>query len=276
MNGTREINSILRNKSLDFGQSSKGFSIVELLIAGTLGLILLGGAIQLFSGSNRSYSMQGEMASIQEDGRFALMYLERQFENAGWINDLTKADFNLPILVDKSSDGDNDSITVAYYAETNGVDNRDCNGAIVDNGEIENTFSVSENNLVCEGNGGGGPQPLISGVERFQVLYGVETDGACPDGVVNNYLSLSDVDDSNLSEKIVSVRVGFILQSDENILPTAESKNFSVLNVDYKTPSDTRLRRLFQQTIFMPNAAYRAIGDPQQLLNCLADNVGNS
>jgi len=252
-----------------------GFSIVELLVAGMLGLFLIAGVIQLFLGSNRNFTMQEELATIQENGRFALMFMERQVQQAGWVDDIMEPDPPLPIDIENSTDGTNDSIIINYTAAIDGVNNVDCNGAQVADGRITNTFFVDGNgNLMCQGNGAGAAaQPLLTGVERFQILYGVETELNCPDGVINNYLNRTDVNNSGLAEKIISVRVGILLRGETEVLIEDRSETFTILNVDHVSATDKLVRRLFQQTIFIPNAAYRAIGDPQQIIECMAASV---
>jgi len=52
-----------------------GVSLVELLIAMTLGLILMTGMIAVFSGNKRSSELNTAMANMQENARFALSTL---------------------------------------------------------------------------------------------------------------------------------------------------------------------------------------------------------
>ena len=266
----------IRHIKSNFTQGQQGFSIVELLIAGLLGLILLAGVVQLFLGSNRNYTMQDELASLQEDGRFALMFLQNQIQAGGWLGDLRSDSMPLAVDITQSSDSTYDSFAVSFNAVTDGTENRDCNGTVVSSGEITNRFYVSGTDLMCQGNGGGTAQPLLSGIEAFQILYGVETESSCPDGVVNNYLNRTDVISAGLAEKIISIRIGLLLQSSSDVLDAAESNDYTVLNTTYTTPSDKRIRRLFQQTIFMPNAGYRTVGNPQQIIECMAKSVGSS
>ncbi len=248
----------------------KGFTIVELMIAGTLGIILIAGVIQLFTGSNRSFSMQEELAKIQENGRFALILLENEIQKGGWVDN-----FNLDppnaINLTNSSDGLTDSIAIAYATVIDGVANRDCNGALVADGRIENRFYVGGANgdeLLCQGNGGGAAQPLISGVTNFQVLYGVETNTACPDAVVNQYITKTDAVAAGNSVILVSVRVSLLLSSDKNVRPAVKVDTHQLLDTAWPT-ADRLAHRLFQQTISMPNSIYNTIGNPQMAIDCL-------
>lgn len=62
-----------------------GFSLVELMIAITLGLVLMAGVLQMFLGSRVTYSTQQATAHIQETGRLALEFMSRDIRMAGYI-----------------------------------------------------------------------------------------------------------------------------------------------------------------------------------------------
>lgn len=61
-----------------------GFSLVELLIAMTLGLILISGMIAVFAGNKRSSDLNSAMADIQENARFALDNLAGDIRMSGF------------------------------------------------------------------------------------------------------------------------------------------------------------------------------------------------
>lgn len=60
-----------------------GFSLVELLIAMVLGLLLIGGAITLFSGTKRSSDFNEEVASMQGSSRFLINAIASDIRMAG-------------------------------------------------------------------------------------------------------------------------------------------------------------------------------------------------
>ncbi len=250
-----------------------GFTIVELMIAGLLGIILTAGVIQLFIGSNRNYSLQDELANVQEDGRFALIFLENEIQRGGWINDFNR---EVPPAVDltNSSDGVSDRVAVSYALPP---DSRDCNGAVVADGLIVNQFYVggaSGEELMCLGNGGGSAQPLIDGVKNFQVLYGVETNGTCPDGAVNQYMTRDQINAAGGDSVIVSVRVALLIGSEDDVLSAPESHTHDLLDTQMTT-NDKLAYRTFQQTIYMPNAIYATAGNPEMAITCRAEQVGS-
>lgn len=61
-----------------------GMSLVELLIAMTLGLILISGMIAVFAGNKRSSDLNTAMADIQENARFALESLSSDIRMSGF------------------------------------------------------------------------------------------------------------------------------------------------------------------------------------------------
>ncbi|WP_279386525.1 PilW family protein [Motiliproteus coralliicola] len=68
----------------------RGLTMVELMIAVTLGLLLTAGILQIFIGSKKTYEFQRELSRIQENGRFAMEFLTRDIRQAdfwGCLND---------------------------------------------------------------------------------------------------------------------------------------------------------------------------------------------
>lgn len=63
----------------------KGLSLVELMIAITLGLILLAGVMQIFLSSKGVFSSQQALSRIQESGRMAIEFLARDIRMAGFM-----------------------------------------------------------------------------------------------------------------------------------------------------------------------------------------------
>src|ERR1700754_494713 len=72
---------------------SSGFSIVELMVAVTLSLILLGGVVTLFASSRKSYEGNEHLARMQETGRFALDQIIRDIRSAGYLGCAKEAPF---------------------------------------------------------------------------------------------------------------------------------------------------------------------------------------
>jgi len=61
----------------------RGVSLVELLVAITLGVLLTAGMVQLFNTSKITFRTNDAVARVQENGRFALEILKRELREAG-------------------------------------------------------------------------------------------------------------------------------------------------------------------------------------------------
>lgn len=62
----------------------RGFSLVEILIAMTLSVLLLGGVMTLFANSRKTYESNERLARLQENGRFALDQMMYDIRSAGY------------------------------------------------------------------------------------------------------------------------------------------------------------------------------------------------
>lgn len=69
-----------------------GFSLIELMVAMTIGLILLAGVIMVVSNSSRSQQEIEKAGSRIENGRFALEMFEREVSHAGYYGEFYDID----------------------------------------------------------------------------------------------------------------------------------------------------------------------------------------
>ncbi|MEM7018845.1 MAG: PilW family protein [Pseudomonadota bacterium] len=63
---------------------SRGVTLVEILVAMVIGLTLMGGVTLIMISSQRTYTVQGDMARLQENSRFALDFLTRDLRSVGY------------------------------------------------------------------------------------------------------------------------------------------------------------------------------------------------
>ncbi|MBK1723741.1 PilW family protein [Thiocystis violacea] len=61
----------------------RGFTLVELLVAMTVGLFLTTGILSLFIGSKQSYTNNEAMGAVQENGRYVLEQMGQELRQAG-------------------------------------------------------------------------------------------------------------------------------------------------------------------------------------------------
>ncbi len=64
-------------------RSIRGLSLIELMIALVLGSILILGLAQVFAASRASYALSEGLSRVQENGRFAVDYLQRDLRMVG-------------------------------------------------------------------------------------------------------------------------------------------------------------------------------------------------
>lgn len=62
----------------------QGMTLIEIMIALLIGAFLLGGILHIFINSKQTYRMQEGLSRMQENGRFAMSFLERDIRMAGF------------------------------------------------------------------------------------------------------------------------------------------------------------------------------------------------
>lgn len=82
-----------------------GFTLIELMVALVLGLLLLGGVLQLFLGSKKTYELQSALGRVQQESRFALETLSRELRMVGYQGCSNSATLRPNVIAD--NDGDN-------------------------------------------------------------------------------------------------------------------------------------------------------------------------
>ncbi|MGH8539721.1 MAG: PilW family protein [Stenotrophobium sp.] len=251
--------------SLRHGQS--GLTLIELMIALVIGLLIIAGVGEVFLAGRASYSVQQRLSDLQENGRFALHFLQSDIRRAGYPNSNTGIDaFSTktpaascpPKVISDSwtcDGGGNapDMISISYEG------GRDCLGQKVP-GLVINTYYVDApkdrlkgqtfGSLMCHGNGGPRGQPLVSGIENMQILYGEDTDS---NGYANRYVRADEV--SNWAN-VVSVRIAVLASTVDAVAgdDPGDSRTYRLLDASATTPLPARVRaRVFQTTVEVRN-----------------------
>lgn len=65
-------------------KKQSAFSLIELMVGMVIGLLVTGIIITVFSQSKRNYNQDDEIAQLQENGRYVLQLLTREFSMAGF------------------------------------------------------------------------------------------------------------------------------------------------------------------------------------------------
>ena len=210
----------------------RGMTLVELLVALSLGALLMLAASAVLLAASGSYSDQSASARLDDNGRYALDTIARAVRQSAYVNwDSSAAPlFHAPHdsaniagldahSLGKNNDGisqalpggmfGSDVLAVRYdgAGESEGGDGSVLNcagfGVGAANSEAQRGWSIfyaaqgadGEGELRCKyrGANGWGADAIIRGVDAFQVLYGLDTDTP-PDGVANRYVNASALD----------------------------------------------------------------------------------
>jgi type IV pilus assembly protein PilW len=215
-----------------------GLSLVEIMIALTLGLVILLAVGSVYLGSRQTYRVQEDNARIQEAGKYALEVIGRSIRQAGAD---TEMNFN-PVAItlncvppacvaidSNGAAGATDTIRNQFYAgreELNGAvwSARNCIGGFVAAGAlpaniVTNIFDVAADaastatgtGLRCS-DAAGNSQTLVSNIEDLQVIYGIDTTG---DQAADQYVATP----GNWTQ-VVTARICVLIQSANNGLAT--------------------------------------------------------
>jgi len=101
--------------------------------------------------------------------------------------------------------------------------------------------------------------PLVEGVEQMQILYGLDSnDDKAPDTYKDSAAAMAVSPNNNLDEA-VSVRLSFIMRSQDVVNKVAKSYQFQIPGeAAYTSPVDKFARQVFTTTVTLRN---RLIGD---------------
>ncbi|WP_164504304.1 PilW family protein [Nitrosomonas sp. HPC101] len=67
-----------------FSRNQQGLTLVEMMVAMTIGLVLLGGMVTVLSSSQNTYRVNEALARMQENARYAFQLLSRDVRMAGY------------------------------------------------------------------------------------------------------------------------------------------------------------------------------------------------
>lgn len=232
--------------------SQSGLSLIELMVAITLGLMITTSLGYILLGSRSTYRTQDASARVQDTGRFALEFIGRQLRSAGR-NDLPPGNVFLPPVTTPIA-GTATTLTVQYQDSDMGKTANvipDCNGDNIAGTVVPNTGganryatvinAISLDNvdleLECNGNGGG-TQPFAEGVEELQFRY-TTGNGNWTAAPVNPVVAVE-----------VCIRVRSITNGVVNTTQTIRD----CAGADFTpNPADTRLRRTFTSVFALRN-----------------------
>jgi type IV pilus assembly protein PilW len=233
------------------------------MISVTIGLVVLAAVLYIYSGNRQGNRAQELSARMLDSGRFALEIIGHSIREAGFA-DLSSAESSFkasfagtPVTGTNGALGAPDVITLQ---RDGAINDRGCLGTVVaaTGNIIQESFNLDtvNNALRCDEQIAAAPgavangTALISDVEDFQVLYGLDTSG---DQSADQYTATP----ANWSQ-VVSARVCLQLRSSE---AGAVTGNQTFLNCAgalsgsgaTTTTTDRRLHRVFLATYNLRN-----------------------
>jgi type IV pilus assembly protein PilW len=298
-----------------------GLTLAEMMVAIAIGLAVVLAAARLLGLANGAYAAQIEAAALEDAGRYALDIVSRSVRQAAHADPL-QLDLSAPLDVlparlaglDAHSLGSTTTgIDIPLAAVANGSDvlavrfpgagggaNGDgsvlnCAGFAVASGEEGwSIFYVARNGdgepeLRCKYRGAANwsADAVVTGVDSFQVLYGLDTDTP-RDGAANRYVNADAIRALDAAyaglpapelnrrtwwKRVVSVRIGLLLHGTRptrhdradhefqlfggtHAAGAAETDSGTVVREDALPDSVRRReRRLFSMTVALPAGA---------------------
>ncbi len=247
-------------KSLPSHNAAQGFSLIELMISISIGLVIIVFVTSLYVRSKSSYELNDDNARVQQESRLILALIGRNLTQAGFgpptgINDRLELEtmfsldpdarafracdngFSSPANTADSTcaaGAGGPAFEVSYVVDTdvnvNIGSGTDCNGQevplVAGQRVVRNRFYLASQNgetqsLFCAGNGGIVGQPLLNNVEKMLLTYGLAVKNPLqPDSFLN---SVADV--SATEAKILPLPVPFKRVVSVNVCLQLSSSN---------------------------------------------------
>lgn len=259
------------------GLRQAGFTLVEFLVAMIIGMLVVLAAVASMLGT-RSTAMTGDdVNALHQSSALAFGMLGRQIRQAGYIpidaseplyyfdagkdtNLLSEPVFFAVKGVESAGSSVNDTLKVGYapnpdyFKDCLGQDAKRTRGAEYERANpsapgkvrlITSEFSVENGVLRCQGSANVRPQPILDGVERFDVMYGVGT--AAGSGQVVRYVTADDVASFN---DVRTVRICLQLAGTSRNNPGGTHTDCDGVP---RTSSDGRLRRVYTAVFALRN-----------------------
>lgn len=253
-----------------------GFSIIELMIAITLGMVLMGAALQFIVGTRATYDINEDISRVQENGRMALDMIVRDLQMAGY-RPPNKGDGEIPNFFQMDTtiadtflmDGggtNSDRLAIQFDPPPDDGTERGCTGATIPANSIivsvyevrtvdgiSTLFCGTYDKTVGSWIAGGNPTPLIDGIDNMQILYRVEDTTVNP--TTFRFIrgdQLTTADYPNISAARVGLLVGSGLTDGAG---EAKSRTYRVLDSDpiVTLATDTQIRRIYSTTVQFNN-----------------------
>jgi type IV pilus assembly protein PilW len=271
----------------------KGFTLVELMISLTLGLIITSALVRVYQSNNDLQRYNYALSNIQQDGRYVISLLRNSLIEASRYNEFdSNLDRSVDIEVEKNFIKDHPVVIPGDFtvdATVGSIDGNSgssdtlvvnmmqmdsCTGSnfdFVDGTEfhVVNEYFLDGNILKCRGHDGrylrglkangssNQSVTLLENVYDFQVLYGI-TQPVGPEevGAITSWVTADRVAAFNRtdgSSSVVAVKVAVLIKNDDEIYIENERKLKMLGNTAFQ-PAKDGLYRVFETVVLFRNA----------------------
>lgn len=251
-------------------KTHQGFTLVELMMSLSIGLVIALAAVQLFITNYTSFNMQSGLGDVSENGRFALDFMNKNIrvseyssiesglktvEEQGVITiaaNLPGGSTALSSVNDGTAIGigNSDQLVVRTWVPSSVANMRDCEGNLVTSGNYivsryflrADSVSGSPSALACDAgsyndasttvaNFGGTGVVLLSSVDSFQVMYGIAASSTANPVTIVRYVNPADYLAITAPRPIIAaVRIGLLVRSTERVSVTGSAPSVRVLD----------------------------------------------
>lgn len=183
---------------------SRGFGLVEIMVALVLGLVVSMGIVQIFSASRGTFQSQNAAARMQEDARFVLSKMVEELRMTGMYGCLSLGSYipvspaiALPAVLDTPILWNNTTNTLTLITADIGTTGTAPTWTIVSDCQTSSQlytgarapatgqtafplrqleYALNGTTLSVRATSTGTPQPLLQNVSRFAVSFGMATN----------------------------------------------------------------------------------------------------
>jgi len=193
----------------------RGFTLVELMVAITIGLFMLLAISSTVFTASKSFANEGSLRDFQDGERLAFTSLGNAIQIAGYYpaTSFTSATAAFPastntnfspstfvagqVITGSGNGSGADSIAVQFMQDPTSTASQnatmDCTGSTLTSGSptpVVNMFTVTNNQLTCTSSLSSTVQVLVSNVQSMTILYGVDVNST---GSVSKYMNGNSV-----------------------------------------------------------------------------------
>jgi len=223
-----------------------GMSLIEVMLAQTLGLFLIFGLIQIYLSVQKTFDLQQAIINLQENGRFASYLLSKNIRMAGFAGceSLIKwgdenlaihgYDKDVPEFLREVIKKGTDSVEIAECTIRDKATRFERFAFFVGATDRKDPLGNLLYGLYVKYRKNGNKRELVSGVEDMQIRYGVVNQK--DDSYITDYVTAAQVADW---KKVRAIEIALLLRSELPVLRQPVPYEF----LDKKLPASRFLHR---------------------------------